>query len=209
MAASSSRKSWTSGRMNTEWNSTSVGLASQLTMRRSRALTVDSVRSARTLTGSCPLPMQKPRSRSGGSTIMRRVPTLHCSGPHHQNSPVRQGKRPNRAFQRSRKFLLQTGTNSGVRSEAGNFYFRPVLILGYGHDRIELDVYGTNVGAMTESGRGREHTTAYRARRREITRRRSSSDNAHHAARSARGAPRHWFTRNSRRDNATVRTMQY
>src|SRR3569833_822171 len=70
--------------------------------------------------------MQKPRSRSGGSTIMRRVPTLHCSGPHHQNSPVRQGKRPNRAFQRSRKFLLQTGTNSGVGSEAGNFYFRPV-----------------------------------------------------------------------------------
>src|SRR3569833_4742508 len=62
-----------------------------MTMRRSRALTVDSVRSACTLTGSCPLPMQKPRSRSGGSTIMRRVPTLHCSGPHHQNSPVRQG----------------------------------------------------------------------------------------------------------------------
>src|SRR3569832_1083310 len=89
-----------------------------MTMRRSRALTVDSVRSACTLTGSCPLPMQKPRSRSGGSTILRRVPTLHCSGPHHQNSPVRQGKRPNRAFQRSRKFLLQTGTNSGVRSEA-------------------------------------------------------------------------------------------
>src|SRR3569833_499524 len=60
--------------------------------------------------------MQKPRSRSGGSTIMRRVPTLHCSGPHHQNSPVRQGKRPNRAILRSRKFLLQTGTNSGVGS---------------------------------------------------------------------------------------------
>src|SRR3569833_770550 len=99
-----------------------------VTMRRSRALTVDSVRSACTLTGSCPLPMQKPRSRSGGSTIMRRVPTLHCSGPHHQNSPVRQGKRPNRAFQRSRKFLLQTGTNSGVGSaiESSSTYMEPM-----------------------------------------------------------------------------------
>src|SRR3569832_1293360 len=87
----------------------------------------------------------------------------------------------------------------------------PIVVAGtwtWG-DRTELDVYVNNEGGMTESGRGREHTTAYRARRREITRRRSSSDNAHHAARSARGAPRHWSTRNSRRDNATVRTMQY
>src|SRR3569832_1867776 len=122
--------------------------------------------------------MQKPRSRSGGSTIMRRVPTLHCSGPHHQNSPVRQGKRPNRAFQRCWLFLLQTGTNSGVGSRNRKF----LLLFGFffwvgsrsrkfllqtGTNSGVGSVYVTIVGSLTECGRGREHTTAYRARRRE------------------------------------------
>lgn len=62
--------------------------------------------------------------------IMRRVPTPHCSGPRHPNSPVWQGKRPKRTYLRSRNFLLQAGTNSGVGSPRGRLYIIVVLFLG-------------------------------------------------------------------------------
>ncbi len=65
--------------------------------------------------GSCLWTMPRPRLRSGGSTIMKRVLTLHCSGPRRPNSPAGKGK-----------------GRIGRIYETGNFYFRPVLIPGYG-----------------------------------------------------------------------------
>jgi putative transposase len=63
-------------------------------------------RSASTPTGSCPWRTPGARLTSGGSTITRGAPTLHCSGQHPLNSPAGQGKAPCPAGLRSRNFPL-------------------------------------------------------------------------------------------------------
>lgn len=102
--------------MNVASNWISAVLASRPITPRSKASTGACGRSASTPIGSCRWTTPGAILRTGGGTIMRFVPTPHCSGRHRRNSPARQGKRPCLMHQPSRNFLLQTGTNFGVRS---------------------------------------------------------------------------------------------